>query len=187
MKALYLIIFLFLIISCNKNNDAVPQGIDYSLIPLDKAMITDVIPNGGGIGTTDWINPVNGLAMYWGKDYKGISYPSKCVVLCGNGFEGNYQEIENPQQFMLYSCVLDFPNGQYTLSFRYKSTCRVVVCVRTNYVCGYPLDILPPVSTPTFFSKTFTSNVVQVVLYNPISPIPVKSCFDQFNIKKDTI
>ena len=180
-----LVLSLLLLVACTKET-ATPD-FDYSKIPLEKSSITGIIPNGGGLNTTDWINPSNGLAEFWGKDYKGIDYPSKCVVLKGNGFEGSYQEIENPQQFMLYSTTLDFPNGQYTLSFRYKSTCRVVVCVRTNLICGFPLDILPPVSTPTFFSKTFTSNVAQVVLYNPISPIPVKSCFDEINIKKDTI
>ena len=185
MKALYLIIFLFLIVSCNKNNDAVPQGIDYSLIPLDKAMITDVIPNGGGIGTTDWVNPTNGLAMYWGRDYKGILFSSKCIVLKGNGFEGNYQQIENPSQYMLWTCALDFPTNHYVLSFRYKSTCKITVTVRRSLTCGYVLATLPATREVTYVEFPFYSNVVQILFYN--DPFGGKSCFDEINIKKDTI
>ena len=181
MKTLLL---LFLLLTACSKVDTQPQGIDFSKIPMEKALILNCVPNGGGDGTTDWINATNGLAQFWGKDYPNISYPSKCEVLSGNGFSGNYQLIENVQQFELYSCALYFPNKTYELSFDYTSIWFVVVCIRTTKTCGFQLTLLAPTKNVIHFSKTFTSNVVQIVFYNQIDPNGCQFCIDSINLKE---
>ena len=179
MKKLTLLFLL--LTACTKEN-VVPQGIDYTLIPLEKSSITGIIPNGGGIGTTDWINPTNGLAEFWGKDYKGILFQSKCIVLKGNGFEGNYQQIENSSQYMLWTTALDFPTNHYVLSFKYKSTCKITVCIRRTLTCGYVLATLPATREITYVEFPINTNIVQILFYN--DPFGGKSCFDELNIKE---
>jgi hypothetical protein len=54
-----------------------------------------LIPNGNGVGATDWLNPTSGLAQYWTSGGTGTVSMSFQVKNDGlNGFNfGNYQYI----------------------------------------------------------------------------------------------
>lgn len=58
-----------------------------------------LIPNGDGVGTTDWVNAVNGLAQYWTSGVTGnATMVFEVKIGPADGFdESNYQYFETHQ------------------------------------------------------------------------------------------
>ena len=110
---------------------------------LDSAI--DLIKNGGGLYTTDWINPTSqGIAQYWADTlnvYCFTSHPAATEatfsIVQGNGFTGNAQRIAKIGSVISSNhanCIGIYNNfyqldssKSYDLSFKYRSNTTVFI------------------------------------------------------------
>lgn len=111
-----------------------------------------------------------GLERGWSKDYPGITYPSTTYQGWGQGFDSAFQVIENMEQFMLRSPMMDIAAGPHTISLRWKSNIPVRVVDRYTPTCGTTIAMLPAVTCPHDTCVPFKSAVKQLLFYN--SPWP---------------
>lgn len=127
------IFILLVIVSCFKPETVTPQ-------PKTKsATIQNIMPNGGGRNTTDWIDTDgNGIADGW------FTMPGTQANIGHDGqWRNDYQRVEG--QFCLFSPGTPDDGKQYhTLSFKYRSNTRVWVAVMYSGRCLYVATILQP-------------------------------------------
>ena len=116
-------------------------------IPIATPIIknNNLIKNGGGLYTTDWINPTSqGIAQYWADTlnvYCFTSHPAATEatfsIVQGNGFTGNAQRIakigsvissNHPNCIGIYNNFYQLDSSKsYDLSFKYRSNTTVFI------------------------------------------------------------
>ena len=75
-----ILIYILLFVSCNVySQNIIVFNIDTVKVPT---------PNSGASGTTDWVNPVSGLAEGYTKSSGSLT----TSIVTGNGFTGNAQQ-----------------------------------------------------------------------------------------------
>lgn len=120
MKTKILILFMLLPLL------GISQAVQWFTVPT--LIQVNMIKNGGSSNTTDWLNPTDGLAEFWGHDF--ISGTRTFSIVTGNGFTGNAQRFEFTHTSAQGSTILqdaaDFLTPpsvgpkKYTLIFKYR-------------------------------------------------------------------
>ena len=90
--------------------------------------MANIIRNGGASNTTDWTNPTDGLAQYWGHD--SVVGTKVYSIVTGNGFTGNAQRFTltytASQGSTIFQAATDFITApslgskRYDISFKYR-------------------------------------------------------------------
>lgn len=172
MKAIIGILFLFILLSCKKTNDfpvnkanMIPYSGIVDTIETTKVKSSiNLIENGGGQNTTDWVDKnKDGLGDGWSKDYPGITHPSITKIKNGTPFTGRYQNIINIEQFRLSSPTFKSAYGKHLLHFKYETNCESYVCIKIASV-AILVGILTPGERCVYY--TFTSEVNGVIIYS---------------------
>jgi len=105
-----------------------------------------IVPNGGGYGTTDWINPTNGLAEGWTP----INITT-AVVNDNNGIRSQYISGTFPRMTQM---ILNF-GCKYAYEIIYKSNTTVRIGVNSAFNVNY--KVLPINANFTTLTGTFIS------------------------------
>lgn len=153
---LLLIVALTGFSACSKE-----QTIEPEQPPELKAAMNNLMPNGGGSGTTDWVG--ENIAVHWSEVTGDAS------ILTGINWTGNYQRIERVTgQFVLQSPPTPDDNKQYhTVTFKYRSNTRIWVAMMYSGRCTYVMIKLEPTDKPqTVTVRAWSPRIYCIRWYN---------------------
>ena len=153
-------IFCLICLSCSKApvSDIAPD------IPAShKATTLNILPNGGGSGTTDW----TGYGTW-------ITRSGKSEVLTDHYlWKGNFMHIESRYQFCIISPQMTADvYREYTLTFKYQSNTSVKIAIIYSPTCTFVPAEIAPAGKPIYATIKFKATRVLAVKWynNPLKP-----------------
>jgi hypothetical protein len=140
-------------------------------------------PNAGGYSTTDWINPVNGVAQGWNYFYSGATNSVTPSITSGNGFIGNAQRLQLNDT--IYDCRIRqlsipispaFKNIPLKFSVKYRTSQQILFVfyngTNGNYITSYHAN------TNTGSATLFVNNDNNLIINSDYIHFEVILCWD---------
>lgn len=123
----------------------------------------NIVKNSGAEGTTDWINPTNGVAEFW----TNVGDVATASIVTGNGFIGNAQRFEAASSNLM---TLEFEGesliaGNYILKLKYRASSYSIARVRSDGTIQLNGDLNANTSDALAYESgvfSYTEGVVKV-------------------------
>jgi hypothetical protein len=163
IQYLFIVFILFLFSSCSKTESILPIDTTSKMesIPKDVEVILpqstyissidNLMPNGGGVNTTDFESKTDQWVIKSGKG----------EIRTSIYWSGYYQHIEARYQFSLISPKPIQKEGTgwiwWKLTFKYSSTTEVKIAVKYSDNCTYVICTLPIQPKPDYYTIEFPS------------------------------